>query len=100
MLALRARRDVERICRRLLEALPEAKADTPPDVATRLRWERYWVLATLRETAVALGDPAAAAGWERQAAPYADAPWMIRSTEDQIARLAPLLADPPTSRVR
>jgi hypothetical protein len=76
------RRRVAEICRARLEADEEMDKDT-----------RYWILATLQESAVGLGDEEAAAEWERQASEVAAAPWMIETTRRQLTKLQALLAE-------
>ena len=58
---------------------------------------RYWILATMREAAFGMGDPAAADRFAQMAASLRPHPWMLKSTADQIARLAALLQ--PTGAV-
>lgn len=48
---------------------------------------RYWVLATLQEAAVGVGDEAAAARWQADAAATGPAPWMLESTDLQLGQL-------------
>ena len=87
VLARRVRREVLRLCEGALASVPEASA------------ERYWVLASLWEAAVGLGDAAKAAGFEKEATLLAkDVPlpgWMVGSTREQLGRLSDLLAHPP-----
>jgi len=99
VLAARTRREVERICLALRGAFSEIPADTPPERAEKERAERYWILATLQETAAALGKNDEASTWKQEAAAYSAAAWMTDTTESQIGKLAPLLADPPTRRL-
>ena len=79
VLARRVRRDVTRYGEQALAAAPDAAA-------------RYWATATLWETAVGLGDAAAAARWQHQAEACAPAAWMLDTTRKQIQRLTELLA--------
>jgi tetratricopeptide (TPR) repeat protein len=80
IVARRIRRDVIRYCERALTIAG--------DPATR-----YWVIATLWEAAVGLGDPDTAARWQREAETVAPAPWMLDSTRSQLDRLGRLLAE-------
>lgn len=80
--AVRARRVRQDVIR---YATPLAGSkETPPD-------KRYWVIATLWEAAVGLGDDAAAAHWEAEAKAIRVAPWMQETRESQGARLRALL---------
>jgi MAP3K TRAFs-binding domain len=111
VLASRVRRRVVEICQAELKALPTllavprepARFKSPLDQAvtgmtadeeTELRSRRYWILATLREAAVGLGDPSSE-DWKRQAADTKPAQWMTDSSDEQIQRLQTLLAEPP-----
>ncbi|MGH6692909.1 MAG: hypothetical protein ACREF4_19750, partial [Gammaproteobacteria bacterium] len=61
---------------------------------------RYWVLATLREAAVGLGDEAAAERWRLEAAKTEPADWMVKSTDEQVARLEMLLGNSPLTQLQ
>jgi hypothetical protein len=83
--ARRVRRDVLRYAEPLL-----ARGDADPA-------KRYWILATLWEAALGLGDQAALAGWEAQLQALPVPQWMhdtrleqgnkLRSLQEQFARL-------------
>jgi hypothetical protein len=102
--ARRVRKEVLPICeawlrengveaqRSLDDEIPDAEQDLPKAL--------YWVLATMGEAHVGLGEEAKAE--ERLAEAYRIAPlgWMQQSTEEQIAKLRPLLADSPLKYVR
>jgi hypothetical protein len=75
------RRSVIEACRAELEQDPEMS-----------RQERYWVLATLQQASLGLGDDAAADEWGRQAREQDPASHMIQSTEEQLGKLTALLA--------
>ena len=66
-----------------------AELDRKPETNTQ---ERYWVLATLQEASVGLGDLTAAAEWGRRAKAFVTADWMVASTEEQLTKLGGLLA--------
>ena len=57
----------------------------------------YWILATLAEAWLGLGDDAQAQGFAAKAAALTPPPpqWMIDSSRDQIERLRKLLATRP-----
>jgi GNAT superfamily N-acetyltransferase len=74
--------------RRLMEAC-RAKLEQTPEMS---QTERYWVLATLQQAALGLGDGEAAEEWGRQALEQQPSPGMAQSTEEQLAKLRALLA--------
>ena len=94
VLASRVRRRVVEICQGELKALPAVSDGMTSEEQTDLRARKYWILATLREAAVGLGDPSSE-DWKRQAADIKPAQWMTDSTDEQIKRLQTLLAEPP-----
>ncbi|MGC2167214.1 MAG: TRAFs-binding domain-containing protein [Gallionella sp.] len=53
---------------------------------------RYWVIATLWEAAVGLGDATAALQWESQARALKVPSWMLESTQEQLQLLQSVLA--------
>lgn len=79
VLARRARQDVIRYAAPLAESKEMA-----PD-------KRYWIIATLWEAAVGLGDEAAAARWESEAKAMPVADWVQETRESQGAKLRELL---------
>ena len=93
VLASRVRRRVVEICQDELKSLPAVARGMTSEEQTDLQSRKYWILATLQEAAVGLGDPADE--WKRQAVDTKPAVWMLESTEQQIARLQTLLAEPP-----
>jgi hypothetical protein len=103
VLAARVRKEVQKICLALEPGVKhQLETSIDPDEADLLRREYYWILATLREVAFALADPVASEDFKKRVAanvPSENDKWMIDSTDDQIANLAPLLADPPTARI-
>jgi Tetratricopeptide Repeats-Sensor len=94
VLASRVRRRVVEIGQAELKALPAVTDGMTSEEQAQLRNSKYWILATLQEAAVGLGDPTSE-DWKRQAADTKPAKWMIDSTDEQIARLQTLLAEPP-----
>ena len=99
MLARRVRQEVLTICEKWLTDNPAMGASTPEPARKQQAETRYWVLATLGEAMVGLGDPAAP---QRLDAIYrsAPAPWMADSTREQIGKLQTLLADPPLKHLK
>jgi hypothetical protein len=96
VLAERVRRRVIEQCKDALAKLPEITAATPANEADKTREQQYWILSTLREAAVGLGDAAGADDWQAKSMATQPKGWMIETTAGQIARLEALLADPPT----
>jgi hypothetical protein len=77
------RREVLSICETELkdEKLPES--------------EKYWVLATMAEACLGIGDEASAQQNFQKASAVASAAWMKDSTQEQMDKLRQLLADSP-----
>jgi hypothetical protein len=73
------RRKVKDVCDRALE-LPEITDD-----------EKYWILATLYEACVGLGQEEEALRWKRESEKMAKAGWMSETTDNQLAKLRALL---------
>jgi hypothetical protein len=86
VLARRTRVDVLEICRKKLESLRESEAN---------RAERYWILATMAEAALGMGDEALAAQNLALAATVAPEAWMPDSTNEQLGELRRYLSDSP-----
>lgn len=85
--AERVRQEVIRICEDRLAILETDDA---------LQNERYWILATLWEAALGIGDLEMASRWEQQARKSASEAWMLtESTEPQIGALLALLVHSP-----
>jgi hypothetical protein len=100
VLARRTRQRVMEVARTELAKLPPLGATLSEAQAAEvsdLRFgndRRYWILATLQEAAVGLGDLTSARGFAEQAAALHPAGWMLKSTADQIDKLRMLLAAP------
>ena len=73
------RRKVKDICDKALEA---------PDLTDD---DKYWILATLYEACVGLGQEDEALHWKGESERVTKADWMSEATEDQIAKLRALL---------
>lgn len=74
--------------RRLVEAC-KAKLEQDPEMS---QVERYWVLATLQQAAVGLGDEEAAEKWGQQALEQQPATHMVESSHEQLEKLRALLS--------
>jgi hypothetical protein len=73
------RRKVKNICDRALK-VPETTDD-----------DKYWILATLYEACVGLGQEDEALRWKGESERIAKAGWMNEATENQLAKLRALL---------
>ena len=91
ILARRTRADVAEICKARLDGL-KASAGT--------REERYWLLATLAEAALGVGDDALSAHFLAQATAVAAGTWMADSTNEQLPALRVYLADSPLKWIK
>ncbi|HEV3074047.1 MAG TPA: TRAFs-binding domain-containing protein [Thermoanaerobaculia bacterium] len=99
--ARRVRREVLAICERWLEnnPIPDARSASP-EAVQQAQTSRYWVLATLGEAYLGLGE--GPKGREQLQAAYASAParWMADSTQEQIANLELLLEKSPLKYIK
>jgi len=86
VLARRTRADVLEICKTKLETLK----DSP-----QTRSERYWILATMAEACLGLEDAAQSEKYLNDAKEYADEPWMLESTFEQLEKLRAYLEHSP-----
>lgn len=91
VLARRARTDLLRLCEDKLASLKDID---------ETRDERYWLLATMAEAQLGLGDEALSAQTLARAAAVAREDWMVESTQAQLADLRGLLADSPLKLIR
>ena len=73
------RRNVKEICEKALKNT-KLKND-----------EKYWILATLYEACVGLGEDDKAAAWKEKADKTAKESWMIQTTDEQISKMRNLL---------
>ena len=73
------RRKVKDVCDRALE-VPDMTDD-----------DKYWILATLYEACVGLGQKDEALHWKGESERVAKADWMSRTNENQVAKLRALL---------
>lgn len=95
--ARRVRRLVKARAETLLAAYPAPPTD--PTDAARHREERYWLLATLAEAALGLGEATETARWRAEAMAFAPNLWEHESTGQQLDRLENLLANSPLNRL-
>jgi hypothetical protein len=86
--AARIRREVLSICERVLENTDLPAAD------------KYWVMATMAEAYLGVGDEAGAEQKFQEAVGVATAGWMRESTEEQMTKLRALLADSPLNYIK
>lgn len=99
--ARRVRKEVLAICEQWLAANPVPDAsNASPEAVIQARKNQYWVLATMGEAHLGLGDEAKSQALLETA--YAAAPegWMADSTREQMAKLKLLLDKSPLKFVR
>jgi len=90
--AQRTRRKVIGICEAALQ--PAAPAPAPTGET------EFWIDATLAQAYVGLGDEAKGDEWLQKAKAIAVPKWMIKSTEEQLAKLRDLLKKSPLNRIK
>jgi hypothetical protein len=94
--ARRVRREVREIC----EALLTAPTGGETEAAIRQNLEsRYWVLATLAEALIGMGEEFAGESRVSEALSMEVAGWMKESTRSQIDQLRRLLEKSPLTRI-
>lgn len=99
--ARRLSREVVDICQDWLdETEPPAGEDDAPDAPAKYNESKYWVLASMAEASVRLGDETAAQDYLRRAHAVAPADWMKTTTDDQLNSLRQLLAQSPLKYVK
>ncbi|HEX8354050.1 MAG TPA: tetratricopeptide repeat-containing protein [Pyrinomonadaceae bacterium] len=99
--ARRVCREVVGICEAWLgEAEPPDGDGATEEETGKYNESKYWVLATLAEAYVRLGDEPRAQDYLRQAYALSPSDWMKSSTQEQLANLRELLADPPLKYVK
>ena len=91
VLARRTRADVAALCKTKLEGLKDSPGTQE---------ERYWLLATLGEAALGVGDEALSADYLAQATAVAAGTWMADSTNEQLPALRAYLADSPLKWIK
>ena len=100
VLARRVRKEVTAICEAWLAANPPPDAGAPATEQAKSLADRYWVLATLEEAAVGVGDGAQVQRWHDDAALTRPAGWMLDTTRDQINALVALLDPSPLLKIQ
>jgi hypothetical protein len=99
--ARRVRKEVLAICEQWLEdnPIPDAQSASP-EAVKQAQKSRYWVLATVGEAYLGLGE--GLKGEEQLKTAYAAAPaqWMADSTQEQIANLELLLEESPLKFIK
>ncbi|HEX7186076.1 MAG TPA: TRAFs-binding domain-containing protein [Thermoanaerobaculia bacterium] len=99
--ARRIRKEVLSICQQWLAANPAPDGQgANPEAVKEYQKGRYWVLATLGEAYVGLGDEAQGQQWLQEAYSVAPEGWMKGSTEEQIGKLKLLLESSPLKYVK
>jgi hypothetical protein len=74
--------------------------ETVLDTETLSQDDKYWVLATMAEAYLGIGDDERAESKLHEAFAVASAQWMRDSTQEQVDKLRRLLADSPLKFVR
>jgi tetratricopeptide (TPR) repeat protein len=99
--ARRVCREVCEICRNWLdETEPPGGEDATEEETAKYNESKYWVLATLAEAYIRLGEEARAEDYLRQAYALNPPDWMKSTTEEQLGNLRELLSDSPLKYVK
>jgi len=86
------------ICERWQADNPAPAAEASAEAVAEYQRTRYWVLATMAEAYLGLGNEAES---ERLlAGAFAPEAWMKGSTQDQLDKLKPLVADSPLKYIK
>jgi MAP3K TRAFs-binding domain len=98
--ARRVRKEVIDICKRWLETNPEPVGSEATEGGLQKYQEsKYWVLATLAEAYLGLGESGQAEQQRQGAYAVASADWMKETTQKQLDELRALLANSPLGRI-
>ena len=98
--ARRVRKEVIEICERWLETNPEPTGSEATEGALqKYQASKYWVLATLAEAYLGLGESEQAEQQRQGAYAVASTDWMKETTQKQLDELRALLANSPLSRI-
>ena len=97
VLARRVRMKLLPMVEKLLGELEAEEQEVVPgsDEAHRMAEEKYWLHATLWESAYGLGDERLTRRWQERAEQAATAEWMLGATQIQLQKLEPLLQQSP-----
>lgn len=99
--ARRVRKEIVSICERWLAAHPPPdKQGASAEAVLEYGKSRYWVLATMAEACLGLGDETKGQQWLEQAYASAPEPWMQASTQEQMDKLKPMLTDSPLKYIK
>jgi hypothetical protein len=98
--AQRIRKEVLSICERWLADNPAPAESASPETTEEYKRTKYWVIATMAEAYLGLGDEAESE--RRLAEAFAMAPekWMKGSTQEQVDKLKSLVADSPLKYIK
>ncbi|HEY7554922.1 MAG TPA: TRAFs-binding domain-containing protein [Candidatus Binatia bacterium] len=98
--ARRVRKEVLGLCEEWLKSNP---VPTDPDLNSQASKEdrraRYWVLATMSEAHLGLGDETKSQELFQKAMAIAPESWMMESTQEQMKNLKPLLSPSPLAQL-
>lgn len=97
--AERIRRAVIEICNEQLKEV-ETRLTSSDQPVSSDQEKKYWILATLWEACIGIGDHNNANTWESNARNCASEQWMLSTTESQIADLKKLLSDSPLKHLK
>jgi hypothetical protein len=98
--ARRVRKEVLDLCEEWLKSTPEpTKLDLNSQASKEYRRSRYWVLATMAEAHLGLGDETRSQELLKEALAIAPESWMVESTQEQMKNLKPLLSPSPIAQL-
>jgi hypothetical protein len=98
--ARRVRSEVLELCEEWLKSNPlPADLDVDSQAGKEDRRSRYWVLATMAEAHLGLGNETKSQELFKEAVAIAPEPWMIESTQEQMKNLKPLLSRSPLAHL-
>lgn len=99
--ARRVRKELVSICERWLASYPPLdERGASAEATLEYKKSRYWVLATMAEACLGLGDEAKGQQWLEEAFASAPEPWMKASTQEQMDKLKLMLDDSPLKYIK
>jgi tetratricopeptide (TPR) repeat protein len=98
--AQRVRKEVISICEQWLKSNPVPLADSTAAAKMQYLKSKYWVVASQAEAHLGLGKTPEAENIYEQAYAFAPEAWMIDSTNEQRAKLEPLLTNSPLKYIK